>query len=128
MSKSSSRAAVVSGVVVGAGVLAAVGLQSRSAVRAAASTQPTGESSMVNVRVMQADGTLAAPQELPKFTLSDAEWRARLTPEQYRITRNSGTEPAFCGGLLKNKDKGMYVCVGCGLPLFDSTTKFESGT
>ena len=87
-----------------------------------------GDSAMANVRVMQADGTLAAPQSLPKFTLSDAEWKARLTPEQYRITRKAGTEPAFCGGLLKNHESGMYVCVGCGLPLFESKTKFDSGT
>lgn len=83
---------------------------------------------MVNVRVVQADGELSAPQPLPKFTLADAEWRKRLTPEQYRITRNAGTEPAFCGGLLKNKESGFYVCVGCGLPLFRSEAKFESGT
>ena len=128
MNQSRTRAAVVSGVALAAGLAAVVGLQSRSTVSAAASTQPYGESSMVTVRVMQADGTLSAPQSVPKFTLSDAEWKARLTPEQYRISRNSGTEPAFCGGLLKNKEAGMYVCVGCGLPLFNSATKFESHT
>ena len=52
----------------------------------------------------------------------------RLTPEQYRITRGSGTEPAFCGGLLKNKEAGMYLCADCNLPLFRSDAKFESGT
>ena len=52
----------------------------------------------------------------------------RLTPEQYRITRGKDTEPAFCGGLLNNKEAGMYVCVCCNLPLFESAAKFESGT
>ncbi|MBN2537570.1 peptide-methionine (R)-S-oxide reductase MsrB, partial [candidate division WOR-3 bacterium] len=49
-------------------------------------------------------------------------------PEQYRITRGKGTEPAFCGGLLANKEPGIYRCVGCSLPLFASDAKFESGT
>ena len=65
---------------------------------------------------------------MPRLVLSDAEWRKRLTPEQYRITRGKGTEPAFCGGLLNNKKPGMYVCVCCNLPLFESAAKFESGT
>jgi methionine-R-sulfoxide reductase len=116
-----------------AALVAIIGLATLSLVRAADPATPTtrpadGASHMVTVRVVQPDGTLSPAQSVPKFTLSDAEWRKRLTPEQYRITRNSGTEPAFCGGLLKNKESGLYVCVGCGLPLFRSETKFESGT
>jgi peptide methionine sulfoxide reductase msrA/msrB len=84
--------------------------------------------SYVRVRVIGADGKLTAPVEVPKLVLSEAEWRLRLTPEQYRITRAKDTEPAFCGGLLKNKKPGMYVCVCCNLPLFESTAKFESGS
>jgi peptide methionine sulfoxide reductase msrA/msrB len=53
---------------------------------------------------------------------------ARLTPEQYRITQEHGTEPKFCGGLLDNKESGAYACVTCGLPLFRSDAKFDSGT
>jgi peptide methionine sulfoxide reductase msrA/msrB len=60
------------------------------------------------------------------LVLSDAEWRLRLTPEQFRITRGKSTEAAFCGGLLNNKKPGMYVCVCCNLPLFESNAKFES--
>ena len=56
------------------------------------------------------------------------ELASKLTPEQYRITQKSGTEPAFCGTLLDNKKEGMYVCVVCGLPLFKSEHKFTSGT
>lgn len=84
--------------------------------------------SYVRVRVIDADGKLTGPVEIPKLVLSDAEWQLRLTPEQYRITRGKNTEAAFCGGLLKNKEPGMYVCVDCNLPLFESKAKFESGT
>lgn len=86
-------------------------------------------SSTVRVRVIGADGKLTAtPVQSPRKILSDEEWQDRLTPEQYRITRGKGTERAFCGGLLKNKGAGLYLCVCCNLPLFESTAKFESGT
>ncbi len=61
-------------------------------------------------------------------TKSDAEWRAELSPEQYRILREHGTEPAFTGQYWDHHDNGEYRCAGCGEPLFASTTKFESGT
>ena len=63
-----------------------------------------------------------------KIQKTDAEWKKLLTPEQYKVTRRTGTEPAFCGGLLKNKETGIYQCVCCGTDLFESGTKFESGT
>lgn len=59
---------------------------------------------------------------------SDAEWRAQLTPEQYRIMREKGTERAFTGALYYNKDKGIYSCAGCGAELFSSEQKYDSGT
>ncbi len=82
----------------------------------------------VRVRVIGPDGQLTEPVTMPKVILSDAQWRQRLTPEQFRITRRKGTEPAFCGGLLDNKQAGLYACLCCDLPLFTSTTKFDSGT
>lgn len=63
-----------------------------------------------------------------KLELSDQEWRRRLTPEQYEVTRRKGTEMAFSGEHWNNHDSGMYRCACCGAPLFDSEAKFDSGT
>lgn len=60
--------------------------------------------------------------------LSEAEWQQRLTPEQYRVTRQGGTERAFTGAYWNNKATGMYHCVCCGASLFSSDTKFDSGS
>jgi peptide-methionine (R)-S-oxide reductase len=60
--------------------------------------------------------------------LSDEEWRQRLTPEQYRVLREHGTERAGTSPLDKNHDPGIYYCAGCGQPLFNASTKFNSGT
>ncbi len=59
---------------------------------------------------------------------TDAEWKAQLTPEQYRVTRQGGTECAFTGQLWDNHESGTFACVCCGTPLFNSNSKFESGT
>jgi peptide-methionine (R)-S-oxide reductase len=63
-----------------------------------------------------------------KISKSDAEWRKQLTPEQYRITREKGTEMPFTGDYYENKREGTYRCVACGQPLFSSKDKFDSGT
>ncbi len=63
-----------------------------------------------------------------KVEKSDAEWRAQLTPEQFQVTRNHGTERAFTGPYLDNKESGLYRCVCCDRPLFRSETKYESGS
>lgn len=63
-----------------------------------------------------------------KITKTPAEWRARLTPEQYHITREHGTERAFTGIYYDHKGTGTYLCVCCGAPLFSSEHKYDSGS
>lgn len=63
-----------------------------------------------------------------KVKRTDAEWRERLTPEQFRVARQQGTEPPFRNAYWNNHDDGVYFCVGCDTPLFDSRHKFDSGT
>jgi peptide-methionine (R)-S-oxide reductase len=65
---------------------------------------------------------------IDKVVKTDAEWRAQLTPEQYKVARQHGTERAFSGIYADHHEDGVYTCVGCGTPMFDSATKFESGT
>jgi methionine-R-sulfoxide reductase len=82
----------------------------------------------MKVKVFNRQGELVGPVESPHIVKTDSEWRARLTPEQFRIARGQGTERPFCGTLLDNKRSGVYTCVCCGLPLFTSGAKFHSGT
>ena len=71
------------------------------------------------------DDAPVSDEPLPR---SDAEWKQRLTPMQYHVTREKGTERAFTGEYWNSKQQGMYRCVCCGAPLFTSETKFDSGT
>jgi peptide-methionine (R)-S-oxide reductase len=66
--------------------------------------------------------------EVDKIVKTDAEWRAQLTPEEYRVTRTAGTECSFTGALCGNHEDGIYRCICCGTALFESNAKFESGT
>jgi len=63
-----------------------------------------------------------------KIRKDDAEWRKRLTPEQYHVTRQKGTEPPFTGEYVDTETEGTYVCVCCGQPLFSSEAKYHSGS
>jgi peptide-methionine (R)-S-oxide reductase len=63
-----------------------------------------------------------------KVLKSETEWKKQLTPQQYAVTRQCGTERAFTGAFWNKKDDGTYTCICCGAPLFKSTTKYDSGT
>jgi methionine-R-sulfoxide reductase len=78
--------------------------------------------------VFNRHGQLVGPLPIPRVEKSDAEWQDVLTPEQFAVARAQGTERPFCGTLLDNKRAGVYSCICCGLPLFASSAKFESGT
>jgi len=65
---------------------------------------------------------------IEKIVKTEEEWKKELTPEQFQVMRKHGTERAFSGEYATNHDKGIYVCAACGLTLFDSATKFDSGT
>lgn len=82
----------------------------------------------MKVKVFDATGKLTGPVESARVVKSDAEWRAQLTPEQFQVARGKGTERPFCGTLLDNKRAGVYTCICCALPLFESGSKFNSGT
>src|SRR4051794_36861306 len=83
------------------------------AAAAAPATQPTKDKPVSQdnayVRVVDRAGTLSDPVVVPKLALTDQQWHERLTPEQFKIMRSAGTEAAFCGGLLKNHEAGMYL-------------------
>jgi len=82
----------------------------------------------MKVRVFNRQGQLVGPVDVAHIVKTDAQWRAQLTQEQFEVARGKGTERPFCGTLLDNKREGVYACVCCGLPLFSSAAKFESGT
>jgi len=63
---------------------------------------------------------------MKKHELSEADWKARLTPAEFKILRKQGTEPAFTGSYHEHKESGVYRCAGCGEPLFSSSTKYDS--
>jgi len=66
--------------------------------------------------------------ESDRLILSESDWKSKLSPQQYYVLREKGTERAGTGHLLKNKKEGTYICAACNHPLFESSTKFESGT
>ena len=83
---------------------------------------------LVTVRLLDDAGQLTGPLSVPKVIKTDEQWKAQLGDEAYKIMRRQGTEPAFCGLLYDHHEEGLYTCNGCGLPLFSSDAKFDSGT
>jgi peptide methionine sulfoxide reductase msrA/msrB len=94
----------------------------------AGATRTPSEPGVVTVRLMGGDGRLTAPTQVEKVVKTDAQWKKLLTSNEYQIARDKGTEPAFCGVFYDNHKDGIYHCVCCDLPLFQSKTKFDSGT
>jgi len=82
----------------------------------------------VTLVLFDAKGARKGVVTVDKITKSDDEWKKQLTPEQFEVARKKGTERAFSGKYAETHDKGIYNCVCCGTALFDSDTKFESGT
>lgn len=82
----------------------------------------------MKVRLFNKAGQLSDPVEVKKVEKTDEEWQKQLTPQQFRVARDKGTERPFCGTLLDNKRQGIYACICCRLPLFTSQAKFNSGT
>jgi peptide-methionine (R)-S-oxide reductase len=88
------------------------------------------QAAAATIRIVEFDarGHRTGVKDVDKVRKTDAEWRQQLTPEQYEVTRRKGTERAFTGKYYANHADGIYRCVCCGTVLFDSKTKFESGT
>jgi methionine-R-sulfoxide reductase len=112
----------------GAFLSLAAGCGAQPAAETPSTTVNTNQNAMVNVRLADDKGQPGPVISTPKIVKTDAEWQKQLTPEQYEIARNKGTERPFCGTLLDNHKSGIYYCVCCGLPLFTSEAKFNSGT
>jgi methionine-R-sulfoxide reductase len=115
----------------GVGVLAiaatALLIEMTACAKNESATQPAKEGS-VKVYVYDKEGKLVGPVDSPRVVKSDEEWQKLLPAETYKIVRGKGTERPFCGNLLDNHQEGTYACVGCGLPLYSSESKFTSGT
>lgn len=100
------------------------GAAATALARAAKSSGPR----QVTVVRFSDQGKKEGPAAVDKVVLSDDEWKKKLTPEQFEVTRKAGTERAFTGKYWNNHEKGLYRCVCCDNALFSSDTKFESGT
>ena len=96
-------------------------------VRAAAQSPPAGAAT-VTIEDFGADGKSHGTTNVPRIVKTDTEWRQQLPLLAYTVTRHDGTEPAFSGPYDSNHADGLYSCICCGTVLFDSRTKFESGT
>jgi len=83
---------------------------------------------MVRIANFDAAGKKIGVEEVEKVVKTDEEWRKQLTPQQFEVTRQAGTERAFTGKYAETHDDGIYHCICCNTSLFDSKTKFDSGT
>lgn len=103
--------------------LAALGLASRGGW-----AQTPGTPSEVSVELFSASGESEGVKQVPKVVRSEADWRQRLSPEEFDVARRAGTEVPFTGRYWNEHASGLYRCICCDTALYDSATKFESGT
>jgi len=108
-------------------------MAAQSAPKGSADTSSLGDlpdpnAPEVSVRLLDDKGELTAPMAVKKIVRSEAAWRSRLSAEEFHVAREQGTERAFCGLLVDQHEDGLYTCRSCGLPLFSSEHKFESGS
>lgn len=115
----------LAGAILGIGFMSLIALEPKTKKKEISNMSTEQE---VTVRLLTEKGDLTEPTKVPRVVKTDAEWKKILTPEQYAVTREHGTERAFCGIFHDNKKDGIYLCVGCDLPLFQSNAKFDSGT
>ncbi len=115
----------------GVALVAALMVAGTGQPNAAAAIEPPAKSSPKKEKTLTWENLQpeeTSPKRDDKLVLTEAEWKARLTPDQFNILRSHGTDPAFCGILEDHKEAGAYNCAGCDLPLFQSENKFNSGT
>jgi peptide-methionine (R)-S-oxide reductase len=108
--------------------LLALGAGASGFAMLAATSKSQGEPKKVRIAMFDGAGNRTGVQEVDKVVRTDEEWKKQLTPEQFDVTRKKGTEYSFSGKYWNNHADGIYHCICCGTPLFDSKTKFESGT
>lgn len=119
---------------VGTGVAAAgvlfLGALGRNSIFADAAPAPSraGAAKMVTIIGFKDDGTRTTKESVARVVKTDDEWKKQLSPLAFQVTRREATERAFSGDLLNVHDKGVFRCICCDNALFDSSTKFESGT
>jgi peptide-methionine (R)-S-oxide reductase len=116
---------VGAGVAIGAAFLWAFG---RHSIFAEAASAPAGAAKMVTIIGFKDDGTRTTKESVARVVKTDDEWRKQLSPLAFEVTRRAATERPFTGDLLNVHDKGVFRCICCDNALFDSSTKFESGT
>lgn len=119
------RSFVVASILTGAGFVFGCGRQSPAVAAPKASADPSKPVTLVE---FSNDGKRLRSVNVPKVIKTEAEWRKQLTPAAFNVTRQEGTERAFTGSLLNVHDKGVFRCICCDTAVFDSATKFESGT
>jgi peptide-methionine (R)-S-oxide reductase len=105
------------------GFLAALGIAPLAALAAT-----DGKPKMVKIVDFDASGKKTGTEDVAKIVKTDAEWKKQLSPEQFEVTRKAGTERAFTGKYAETHDDGLYHCICCNTVLFDSKTKYNSGT